>query len=214
MPSCGIHPTFKHEAIKAELERAFREAGSEVVRESRGHWERVVDEDTGALVRDGPMRADLRVERGAAPGLSACYIDPSVASPLHATRIQTLQAAFDARWTEKVNRYRPVFGNHYPFIMSPNCTFHRSAEVLLATLARFHIDTPALKTRIAFKLLSLRAQAYTAMFDVVRVPRRGVDCVSMSSVEPPPQGTPYADTSIDFGSPAPFRSTRRHGNPS
>jgi hypothetical protein len=60
------------------------------------------------------MRADLRVERGAAPGLSACYIDPSVASPLHATRIQTLQAALDARWTEKVNRYRPVFGNHYP----------------------------------------------------------------------------------------------------
>jgi hypothetical protein len=74
---------------------------------------------------------------------------------------------------------------------------------------------PALRAEIAFGLLKYRSQASTAMYDLVKESRSGLD----SSLSPDPRSfvrRSFAYTTVDFGSsgaPAPPRRSPRRVGP-
>jgi hypothetical protein len=200
----GSVRTGKHEYIKGCAKRAFEESGSVVQCEPPGSWP-----DTSANPDDTsrPRRADLKITGGASLGISACYIDVSIASCYHTTRVQSLKSALDTRHQDKLVRYRGVFSNFYPLVLSPNGSFHHRTKPIFAALKACGVDVVALKHSMAFGLLRLRSRAYNTIYDAIRVPRSDVD----HTLSPPPRSsvrTACARAQVAFGSPPPAPVSR------
>jgi hypothetical protein len=160
----------KHEFVKGELQGALEKAGSVVQREPQDQWPSDLEGQ-----QKGPRRADLKVTGGACPGLSAAYVDVSVASPYHESQILPLTPTLDRRCADKEVAYHSVFTNFYPFVLSTSCSYQSKCSVLFDALKSKGVDVVHLKRSIAMGMLKLRASAYTIMYDGLRQRRSGVD---------------------------------------
>jgi hypothetical protein len=194
--------TKKHEFVKGRLQQGFLASGSLVQVEPRADWQATGDDSS-----KGPRRADLKITGGAAMGNSATYVDVSIASCYHTTRIQSSAASLESRHQEKHLSYDPLFDNFYPFVLSPTGTYHPRTKPFFQALTASGVDVVALKRSIAFGLLRLRAYAYNAMYDGVKVARGDVDY----SLSPPPRSsarTACARAQAVFGPDPPVSSAR------
>ena len=122
-----------------------------------------------------PKRADLKVTGGACPGLSAAYIDVSVVSPYHATRVEPLESAKNRRYQDKIVANHQVFTNFYPFVLSTSCSYHPKCSITFEARKAKGINVIKLKRSIAIGMLKYRATAYSVMYDGLRQRRSGVE---------------------------------------
>ena len=74
-------------------------------------------------------RGGLKVTGGAGIGASASILDISIASLFHTTRAQSLPSTLNTRYQDKLVRYRSVFSNFHPIIMSPTGTHHHHHHI-------------------------------------------------------------------------------------
>ena len=100
----------------------------------------------------------------------------------------SLPSTLNTRYYDKLVRYRSVFSNFHPIIMSPIGTHHHHTIANFKSLSTCGVDIVELRRSIAIILLKSQTRAYRAIYDAPKTPRSDVD----HGLSPPPRSSVHA----------------------